>query len=292
MHNPMVGRVTSEYDLKRKHPVFGTIQPHRGIDLGAPIGTLPHDYIGADVRAAYAGVVEAVCTNWRSGWGAIWGRSGDGVFIRNPDGEGQYYGHLNSVDVKVGQKVTEGQVIGGMGVSGNVTGPHLHFEIHASTSGPRNNYTHTRNPRADFQAAGITPGQDPFILAGTGTTSNATPTGGLSMSDIKKIEDALANLPSRVLQQEITVQRSGKPKAITVRSALQNADSAQNSTYGIGLTNAREIAALKETVSQLAVGTGVAIDYDRIEAAADRIEEALAVGFQVEGTVQLSQKEK
>lgn len=195
MHNPMIGRVTSHYDLKRKHPVYGNVQPHRGIDLGAPVGIKPWDYLGAPVKAAYAGVVEQVCTRWTSGWGAIWGRSGCGVFIRNPDGEGQYYGHLQDVYVEKGQRVTEGQIIGGMGVSGNVTGPHLHFEIHAKGSGTRSNpnYTWTRDPMADFRAAGIIPGVEPIILAGTSaaTTATVSEPGGLTVSEAQEIHARL-----------------------------------------------------------------------------------------------------
>lgn len=112
------------------------------------------------------------------------------------------------------------------------------------------------------------------------------------MSDIKKIEDALASLPGRVLQQEITVQRSGKPRAITVQSALQNLDSGLNAAYGTGLSNAGKIAGLESTVEQLASGTGVTIDYSKVQEAAKKgTEEAIAAGIEVEGTVELKQKE-
>nr|WP_255459562.1 M23 family metallopeptidase [Micrococcus sp. TA1] len=211
----MIGRITSHYDLKRKHPVYGTVQPHRGIDLGAPVGIKPHDYIGAPVKAAYAGVVESVCTVWNAGWGAIWGRSGCGVFIRNPDGEGQYYGHLDSVLVRKGEKVTKGQILGGMGVSGNVTGPHLHFECHSKTSGPSNNYTHTRDPMADFRAAGITPGMDPIIIVQSATTATETTAPvtvadleGLTMAEVDRLIERIGQAETNILAAIATLQKS------------------------------------------------------------------------------------
>ena len=162
MRNPMVGRVTSEFSPSRRHPVTGVVTQHWGIDLGAPTGISPQAYVGADIRAAYGGVVE------RAGWGVVPHRSGNGVLIRNPDGERQYYGHLSRVDVRVGQQVSEGQVIGGMGATGNVTGPHLHFECHNTGSTAANGFSRVRDPRQDFRAAGITPGRDnPPPTAGT-----------------------------------------------------------------------------------------------------------------------------
>lgn len=209
MHNPMIGRVTSHYDMGRKHPVFHTVQPHRGIDLGAPLGVKPWDYIGAPIRASYAGVVEAVCSTWKTGWGAIWGRSGNGVFIRNPDGEGQYYGHLNRVYVRKGQRVTKGEIIGEMGVTGNVTGPHLHFETHNRGSGSKANpnYTLTRDPMVDFRAANITPGVDPIVLHGVNKHQAAPATtitkdwlDMASEEDVRKIvKEETDNLYNRIL---------------------------------------------------------------------------------------------
>ncbi|MFF1298668.1 MULTISPECIES: M23 family metallopeptidase [unclassified Streptomyces] len=84
---------------------------HTGVDFHAAMGT--------SVRAVGSGtVVEA-------GWG---GSYGNNIVIKMNDGTYTQYGHLSSIGVSVGQTVTPGQQIGLSGATGNVTGPHLHFE--------------------------------------------------------------------------------------------------------------------------------------------------------------------
>jgi murein DD-endopeptidase MepM/ murein hydrolase activator NlpD len=84
---------------------------HTGVDFHAATGT--------SVRSVGSGtVVEA-------GWG---GSYGNNVVIKMNDGTYTQYGHLSSIGVSVGQTVTPGQQIGLSGATGNVTGPHLHFE--------------------------------------------------------------------------------------------------------------------------------------------------------------------
>ena len=89
-------------------------QPHR-IDFHAASGTSVHS-VGSGK------VVEA-------GWGGVYGNN---VVIRMNDGTYTQYGHLSSISVSVGQRVTPGQRIGLSGATGNVTGPHLHFEARTS----------------------------------------------------------------------------------------------------------------------------------------------------------------
>ncbi|WP_225849622.1 M23 family metallopeptidase [Streptomyces sp. HPF1205] len=57
------------------------------------------------------------------------GAYGNDVIIKHPDGRYSLYGHLSRVEVSVGQSVTEGRQIALSGATGNVTGPHLHFEV-------------------------------------------------------------------------------------------------------------------------------------------------------------------
>lgn len=84
---------------------------HTGIDFHAASGT--------PVHAAGSGTVVS------TGWGGAYGNQ---IVIRMADGMYTQYGHLSSIGVTAGQRVTPGQQIGLSGATGNVTGPHLHFE--------------------------------------------------------------------------------------------------------------------------------------------------------------------
>ncbi|MFF7234799.1 peptidoglycan DD-metalloendopeptidase family protein [Streptomyces collinus] len=84
---------------------------HTGIDFHAASGT--------SVHAVGSGTVVS------TGWGGAYGNQ---IVIRMADGMYTQYGHLSSIGVSAGQKVVAGQQIGLSGATGNVTGPHLHFE--------------------------------------------------------------------------------------------------------------------------------------------------------------------
>ena len=85
---------------------------HTGIDFHAAGGT--------PVHAVGAGTVV------QTGWGGAYGNQ---IVIRMADGMYTQYGHLSSIGVSVGEQVVPGQQIGLSGATGNVTGPHLHFEV-------------------------------------------------------------------------------------------------------------------------------------------------------------------
>ncbi|MFD5032168.1 peptidoglycan DD-metalloendopeptidase family protein [Streptomyces sp. NPDC058405] len=85
---------------------------HTGVDFSASTGTV--------VKAVGAGTVVT------AGWGGSYGNQ---VVIQHSDGHYSQYGHMSSLSVSAGQTVSEGQQIGLSGATGNVTGPHLHFEI-------------------------------------------------------------------------------------------------------------------------------------------------------------------
>lgn len=106
---PVDGRMTSPYGLR-----FAGLLPstHRGIDLVAPHGTPVRAM--TDARVRFAGAM--------SGYGnVIWLDHGGSVL--------SVYAHLSEIHVSVGTIVHAGSVIGLSGSSGDVSGPHLHFEV-------------------------------------------------------------------------------------------------------------------------------------------------------------------
>jgi murein DD-endopeptidase MepM/ murein hydrolase activator NlpD len=114
LRTPVDGaRVTSGFGM-RMHPVLGFSKLHKGIDFGAPTGT--------PIFAAGSGTVVEIGKK---------GAYGNYVRIRH-NGEYQTaYAHMSKFakGMKKGDKVKQGQVIGYVGATGRVTGPHLHYEI-------------------------------------------------------------------------------------------------------------------------------------------------------------------
>ncbi|MER5949964.1 M23 family metallopeptidase [Streptomyces sp. NPDC001904] len=106
---------------------------HTGIDFHAATGTAVHA-VGSGT------VVEA-------GWGGAYGNN---IVIKMNDGTYTQYGHLSSIGVSVGQSVTPGQQIALSGATGNVTGPHLHFE---ARTGP--DYGSDIDPVAYLRSHGV-----------------------------------------------------------------------------------------------------------------------------------------
>lgn len=121
---PLKGKITDLWGVPRAG------YAHAGIDIAAPTGT--------PVKAASSGTVIGVGT---AGSGLTSGRTGTYILIEHANGSATYYGHLNSVAVRSGQSVTTGQTIGTVGTTGNVTGPHLHFEYRPDASSSK-----TANP--------------------------------------------------------------------------------------------------------------------------------------------------
>lgn len=105
------GRKSSGFG-PRKAPVKGASTYHKGLDWATPTGT--------PVVASCGGTVAKA--GWGSGYGYV-------VYINHEDGRQTRYAHLSKVQVKVGQKVKQGQQIALSGNTGVTSGPHVHFEI-------------------------------------------------------------------------------------------------------------------------------------------------------------------
>lgn len=106
---------------------------HTGVDFPVPTGT--------SVKAMAAGTVVS------AGWAGPYGYQ---VVIRHSDGKYSQYAHLSSLLVRGGQHVGGGQRIARSGATGNVTGPHLHFEVR---TGPE--YGSDIDPLAYLRAGGV-----------------------------------------------------------------------------------------------------------------------------------------
>ncbi|OLF04455.1 metalloendopeptidase [Actinophytocola xinjiangensis] len=111
---------------------------------GAHAGQDVTNSTGTAVYAAAAGTV--IRRQWGGGLG---GRTGNALVISHGGGVYTYYGHLNTYRVSLNQRVAAGQRIADMGATGNVTGPHLHFETHSGALGS------TVNPVNYLSARGV-----------------------------------------------------------------------------------------------------------------------------------------
>ena len=106
--------ISSKYNLKRKHPILNKIKSHTGVDYAAPTGT--------PVRTTGDGTVSFRGNN--GGYGKL-------IEIKHSEDYSTRYAHLSRYkkNLKVGDKVSQGEVIGYVGSTGRSTGPHLHYEF-------------------------------------------------------------------------------------------------------------------------------------------------------------------
>ena len=106
-------RISSKFSSGRMHPILGKMRAHRGVDYAAPSGT--------PIRAAGAGKI--VFRGKKGGYG-------NAVIIQHNGKFTTLYGHMSRfAAAKVGQRVSQGQVIGYVGMTGLASGPHLHYEF-------------------------------------------------------------------------------------------------------------------------------------------------------------------
>ena len=114
LRTPVNGaKLTSSFGMRR-HPILGYSLLHKGVDFGVPPGT--------PIMAAGDGVIEMRAPN---------GAYGNYIRIRHNGEYATAYAHMSRFadDLSVGKRVRQGQIIGFVGATGRVTGPHLHFEV-------------------------------------------------------------------------------------------------------------------------------------------------------------------
>lgn len=109
---PHEGEQTSHFGVRRNPFGGGGIEGHSGIDLRGETG--------APIQSTAKGVVE---------FAGVKGGYGNCVIVKHENNFKTLYGHLSKIDVREGQKVNSGEVIGELGSTGRSTGPHVHYEI-------------------------------------------------------------------------------------------------------------------------------------------------------------------
>ncbi|MFW5706292.1 MAG: M23 family metallopeptidase [Bacteroidota bacterium] len=124
-------RLVSGYGM-RIHPVYKTLRMHSGVDFTAPTGT--------PIYAPGDGVVKKVERN-RHGYGLM-------IVVDHGYGYETLYAHLSKFNVRQGQKVKRGEVIGFIGNTGVSTAPHLHYEVirHGKKVNPINYFFNDLSP--------------------------------------------------------------------------------------------------------------------------------------------------
>ncbi len=107
-------RISSGFSLARFHPVLQKLRAHKGVDYAAPIGTR--------IKATADGTVSFVGS--QGGYGNV-------VMLQHANGISTVYGHLSRFagGLRRGQNVSQGDVIGQVGMTGLASGPHLHYEF-------------------------------------------------------------------------------------------------------------------------------------------------------------------
>ncbi|MEH6825155.1 MAG: peptidoglycan DD-metalloendopeptidase family protein [Motiliproteus sp.] len=107
-------RISSRFNPNRKHPIFKTKRPHRGVDYAAPTGT--------PIKSSGDGKVISAGTK---------GGYGKAVIVQHGQTYNTLYAHMSRIKpgIKRGTRVKQGQTIGYVGSTGYATGPHLHYEF-------------------------------------------------------------------------------------------------------------------------------------------------------------------
>lgn len=160
---------TKPIDNKNITTGFNGYPGHVGVDYAVPVGT--------PVRAVASGTVKFAGSGANHSW--MLGIAGICVLIQHSDGMHTGYAHLSKVAVSTGSFVKQGQIIGYSGATGQVTGPHLHFEMLPANP----NFNNGRSGRID---------PTPYIANAptySGQSSNPTTPPSSAKLKVYKVDD-------------------------------------------------------------------------------------------------------
>jgi murein DD-endopeptidase MepM/ murein hydrolase activator NlpD len=164
-------RISSGFNLKRKHPIHKMIKAHRGVDYAAPRGTPV--FSAGDGKVLAAGYSKA---------------NGNYVFVQHGQTYVTKYLHLDKKKVRKGQTVKQRQTIGTVGSTGYATGPHLHYEflVNGVHRNPRTVKLPQANPIATNELAAFKLATTPVLtqLAQAGAPSEFVQLEPLSSAQI------------------------------------------------------------------------------------------------------------
>lgn len=133
LRNPIdFARISSQFNLNRRHPILNTIRAHRGTDYAARSGT-PIKAVGSG-KVVFAGV--------QRGYGNV-------VIIQHSSQYKTKYAHMSKFGrgIRNGKSVKQGDVIGYVGMTGLATGPHLHYEF--LVNGVQRDYQKVKLPKEE-----------------------------------------------------------------------------------------------------------------------------------------------
>lgn len=231
--------VTSEYGW-RSDPFSKIRSRHTGIDLKKVHKAPIYAFVGGEVIHAQFGKL-----------GTGFGNFGNVVAIKDKDGHLHCYAHLDSISVKVGQKVAKGQEVGKQGSTGRSTGSHLHYEVRSKSS-PSYGFGHDINPskylekcimgvkqdEGDKKVKILVDGKmfDEGILISSKTyvplRKYCDRFGGkikledkiVYVNNVKVVESILLNnltyVPVRTLEKYLNVQVTGNSKEVQIKSKI------------------------------------------------------------------------
>ena len=146
------GRISSHFNLKRVHPLFKTVRPHRGTDYAAPRHTPIHSVARGTI----------LFRGKKKGYGNT-------VIVRHDHGITTLYAHMHNFvrGHKRNSHVSQGEVIGYVGTTGYSTGPHVHFEfkVHGKHENPATVSLPNSSPMSAEQIVQYEPIRDQILKA-------------------------------------------------------------------------------------------------------------------------------